>query len=550
MSTHARARKGWGPLAAATVFAATGGLVLLSGAPRATGQGPARESESVPLIRLSLGQPEPPAENILPPPRRELPASVAAFAWAQRAEPMSLPVAMRLAELNNLDIALARAALLQARAAQQRVEVAWLPTFNLGSTWSHHEGQIQKTEGLIERLNKNALFVGGGPSIIYPLADVLFAPAVSRALTAASGAAAQRVNNDTLLVVADAYFNLVLARRRLARIEETLEILTSEQKSPLRDNGPGLLPLVKSVVAAGGLAARPAELERVRVEVLRRQEEKSLIVEEFLLAAAELARLLRLDPQVPLWPLEDFRKPIPVPGDNWVSVPLEELVRTALNNRPELAENQALVQAAVDRVRNARWRPLLPNALLTYNFGEFGGGPDSTSELSGDFRHFNTRTDLDVSLIWRFQNLGFGNITEVRELKSVTLQASLRLAQAQDRVVAQVVRARELVDGGRERLDITRSSLFDNQGAPKGPVFRSLLLNFRLIRNEPTARTLEVLDSIRSLSDALESYGQALTSYERARFRLLVALGFPPERLFELPPDTPPLQAPVAPARP
>ena len=36
----------------------------------------------------------------------------------------------------------------------------------------------------------------------------------------------------------------------------------------------------------------------------------------------------------------------------------EELVRQALRNRPELAENEALVQAAVERVRAARFRPL------------------------------------------------------------------------------------------------------------------------------------------------------------------------------------------------
>jgi len=38
-----------------------------------------------------------------------------------------------------------------------------------------------------------------------------------------------------------------------------------------------------------------------------------------------------------------------------------------------------------------------------------------------------------------------------------------------------------------------------------------------------------VLDSIRGLNDVLEAYGQAVTDYERARFRLLIALGLPPQ---------------------
>jgi len=44
-----------------------------------------------------------------------------------------------------------------------------------------------------------------------------------------------------------------------------------------------------------------------------------------------------------------------------------------------------------------------------------------------------------------------------------------------------------------------------------------------------------VLDAIRGLNDTLESYGQALTDYERARFRLLIALGLPPQEIFAAP---------------
>ena len=97
-------------------------------------------------------------------------------------------------------------------------------------------------------------------------------------------------------------------------------------------------------------------MERVRVEVLRRQEEKVGALQEFRVAMAELARLVRLDPTIPLWPVEDFRYPMELPGAGLAETPLEELVRVALNNRPELAENQALVRAAVERVRTARFR--------------------------------------------------------------------------------------------------------------------------------------------------------------------------------------------------
>src|SRR5262245_9958464 len=107
----------------------------------------------------------------------------------------------------------------------------------------------------------------------------------------------------------------------------------------------------------------------------------------------------------------------------------------------------------------------------------------------------------------------------------------LRSIQAQDRVITQVVQAYELVHGSRERLQVTGRSLFDDKGKPTGPVFQSVRLNFSRIRNDPAGRALEVLDSIRGLNDMLEAHAQALTDYERSRFRLLIVLGLSPEQL-------------------
>ncbi len=288
--------------------------------------------------------------------------------------------------------------------------------------------------------------------------------------------------------------------------------------------------------------------------MLRRQEERTGAVNEFRVTAAELARLIRLDPTVPLWPIEDFRFPVPLPGEIYARKPVEELVAVALNNRPELAENQALVAAAVERVRTAKYRPLLPNLAVNYGYGGFGGGPDPNPPIvvpparpgepervvaqpgwgpSGRIRHFKNRSDFDVTLVWRLQNLGLGNLAEIRETTAAARQASLVLLQMRDRVVTQVVQAYELVQGWRTRVETMRTALFDAKGAANGPVFQSLRLNFERIREVERTRPLEVLDSIRGLNDVLESYAQALTEYERAQLRLLVAMGLSPAALLE-----------------
>jgi outer membrane protein TolC len=457
------------------------------------------------------------------------------------AQPISLPVALRLAETANLDIAQAQQVIARARAALQRAFVMGLPNINLGSSYVRHEGMFQKTEGNIIKVNRDSLFVGGGPSMSFALNEALFAPLVGRQVFVSTQAGLRRVTNDTLLEVADVYLNVLRARRRLARVEATLDFLVSQQPSAARAGSRGLLPVVTAIQEAGGAVALKSEVERVRVEVMRRQEERVMAVQDFVVSSAELARLLRLDPAIPLWPIEDFRIPLPLATEAYAARPLEDLVGVALNNRPELAENKALVAASVQRVRTAQYRPLLPNLVLNYNWGDFGGGPDLNGTViqngkvvtlpgfgpSGQIHHFAPRSDFDVTLLWRLNNLGFGNVAEIRENQAAARQASLRLLQVRDLVITQVVRNLEAVQGWKQRMGVAKASLFDDAGRPDGPVFRSLRLNFQRIREVPETRPLEVLDSIRGLNDLLDLYAQTVTDYERAQFRLLRALGFP-----------------------
>jgi hypothetical protein len=407
-----------------------------------------------------------------------------------------------------------------------------------------HDGNIQKTEGNIIKANRDSLFAGGGPSLVLSFADALFAPLVARQTHLASQARLQGVRNDTLLAVAESYFAVLRARRRLARVDATLDFLTSDQSSPLRAGSKGLLPVVEAMQQAGVAEAIKAEVYRVQVEVLRRQEERTAALQDFRVAVAELARLLRLDPAVPLWPLEDFRLPLPLPAP-WYDLPEEDLVRLALNTRPELAESQALVQAAIERLRAARYRPLLPNVVLNYSWGDFGGAPDPNPAVlqpatatspakvvaqpgfgpSGRIHHFSPRDDFDVALVWKLQNLGLGNYAEIQEQETLARQTRLRQVQLQERVITEVVQTRQLVLGWEDRVATTRRALFDPEGKPAGPVFQAIRLNFERVREVKMTRPLEVLDSLRGLNDMLEAYGQAVTDYERSRFRLWIVLG-------------------------
>src|SRR6185369_10580408 len=116
----------------------------------------------------------------------------------------------------------------------------------------------------------------------------------------------------------------------------------------------------------------------------------------------------------------------------------------ALTNRPELAAQQALVQATLERLRQERLRPLIPSVLLrgaatnpagTLAGGVFGGG------LNDNLGRFSARGDFDVQVLWEWQNLGFGNAALVRGRRAEHQVSLLDLFRIQDQVAAEVAQA-------------------------------------------------------------------------------------------------------------
>lgn len=470
------------------------------------------------------------------------------------AVPVTLNDVLRLAFLANLDIQQANLVVQRSRVAIQQVNANFLPTLNLSSTYVAHDGTIQRTEGNVIKADRDSLFLGPGASLNFNLGDAIFLPEAARRLYQAAQSGQVRVTNDTLLRVADAYFEVLRARRRLARLDETLEFLTSDRDSELRGGSKGLLPLIKAFVESG--TALPSDQARVEADVVRRHEEQIRAMQDVRTTSAELARLLHMNALFFLLPAEDFRWPLKnLPAQEWFAQPLDVLVAQALHNRPELAENAAQVEAAVARYRAARWRPLLPSLVVNYSYGGFGGGPDVVGRTSsgglilgnsGTIADFNSRSDFDISLVWRLQGLGVGNKAQIRDARLQIEQNQVRQLALQDLVVAQVVQAYEQVQRGCQRVAVTRAGLFDELNRPNGTVYRSLRLNFIRIKGGQ-GLPLEVLDSTRRLSDVLDNYANALTDYDRARFRLLVALGLPPAALINPDKIAPPvIKAPAA----
>src|SRR5207247_2845527 len=98
-----------------------------------------------------------------------------------------------------------------------------------------------------------------------------------------------------------------------------------------------------------------------RTELARRRQAVQAARERWRVSSAELARLLRLDAPVLFDTLEPSHLRVTLIG---LDKTVDELIPVALTNRPELAAQQAFVQATLERLRQERLRPLVPSVLL------------------------------------------------------------------------------------------------------------------------------------------------------------------------------------------
>jgi outer membrane protein TolC len=270
---------------------------------------------------------------------------------------------------------------------------------------------------------------------------------------------------------------------------------------------------------------------RAREEFSERLDDVDRARERWCIASAELVRILRLDPSALVQPLEPPHLLLTVVA---LDQKVDDLIPVALASRPELAAHQALVQATLQRLRQERFRPLVPSIVLRpatsttaspLAAGVLGGG-------SNDFLgNFGGRSDFDVQVLWEFQNLGFGNRALVNQRRAENQQAVLELFRTQDRVAAEVAQAYAQVHSAAGRFGRAESGLKD--------ALDSVNLNLEGLGQTKRAGNLvslvvrpqEAVAAVQALVRASNRYYGAVGDYNRAQFRLYRALGQPAQML-------------------
>lgn len=440
---------------------------------------------------------------------------------AQFIQPIDLPATLRLAGARDLDIAIAKQRVREGAADLSQARALWLPSLFVGPTWTRLDGQVQTIQGPVITTSRSALFLGGtaaggtaipaappgsgyppvnGLTSILRFSDAIFEPLAARRILDARFAGVVAASNDALLNAAEAFFDLQLAAGRLAIAREAETY--AARLSRITD------------VYARARAGLEADYERARTEQIHQRKTIETRIGEIRKASASLVQILYLDPRMVVAPIEPAELRVRLVPEN---AALDDLILSALRDRPELAEAQALVQATIARLKQANLRPLVPSLAFSYAGGGFGGGSNAF------FGNFSSRGDAAVSLFWQLQNLGFTDRALARKAQAQKNAALLEQIKTQNIVAAEVVSGFELSKAAERQVDQASRAL---------PVaLASIRLNFANIEKGaglPGApRPIEVLQPIQALVQARLDYLDAVIGFNRAQFQLHRALGKP-----------------------
>jgi outer membrane protein TolC len=430
--------------------------------------------------------------------------------------PINLATALRLSDARPLIVAAAQASVWVAEAQLTRARVLWVPSIMTGFDYIRHDGggpDINK--GVMTAPSVNFFYGGSGLWQWVSLSDAIFQPLAARQVLNSRHFDIQTAKNDALMQVADAYFRVHQYRGMYAGALYCVE------------RGHDLVERIAQL--SRDLVPR-VEVDRARNMVADLQQRAVLARQEWRVASADLTQTLRLDPRSVVVPLEHDHLQVTLiePGR-----PLDELIPVALSNRPEVASQRALVQAAVARVRREKWRPVLPVLMMNgfqaagmyLQAGIFGLGPNSSlSQWTGRF-------DGSYQLMWQLEAFGMGNLARIKEQRGEESRAIIDLFRTQDRVAADVTRAHANLQSAAQRVlqadRALRTGIITFNGNYEGLKQTTRFGDVLVLVYRPQ----EAVYSLELLNIAFNEYFSTVADYNRAQFELFHAMGYPAQEI-------------------
>jgi outer membrane protein TolC len=194
---------------------------------------------------------------------------------------------------------------------------------------------------------------------------------------------------------------------------------------------------------------------------------------------------------------------------------IDELLSTAISNRPDLAAMRNLIGAAWANVRKQEEGPRLPKLGVSNQTGAFGGG------LNADVGNFDSRNALSAQLYWELKNLGFGNRYEINERKAILSQVRMQLVESQARACAEIVEVAQSAGAKYESLTLAEQAI--QEASELYRINKEGTLNVVDAKNLFDA--LRPLQAIQTLNQARLNLLNSIIEYNRSQYKLYTLVG-------------------------
>jgi outer membrane protein TolC len=408
--------------------------------------------------------------------------------------PIDLPTVLRLAGARNLDVQIARERLNEAEANRQIALEQFIPSLTPGITYHRRDGMAQAVPaGTVSETDFQSYAPGGTVAAQVALGDAIYQSLAAKQLVKAAGQTLEAQSQDVALSAAQAYFDLLKAKALVGVVKEAVNISEEYQKQ-LHD------------AVGAGIAFKGDEL-RVQTQTESYQISFQQALEQQRVGDVNLAVILHLDSTVELVPFDPDLVPLLLFPTHVAS---DSLIQQALNSRPELKANQALVMAARDAKNGAVYGPLIPSVSSQVFAGGLGGGHDNAPN------NFGNSEDYLVGVGWRIGPGGLFDFGRIKANKARLAATQLGEAKLKDTVISQVVAAVTRVQSLFEQIALAQRKL---------AVASETLRLTRERKQYGVGIVLEDIQAEQALTQAQSDYVTAVAEHNKAQYGLNKAVG-------------------------
>ena len=417
-------------------------------------------------------------------------AGFSGLAKAQdKTQAVNLETVLKLGGANNLTIQEYKQRQELALANLSKANEWWLPDILAGTTIHQLWGNTMNSDGKIfTNVDRQSFWGGTGLNATWNIGEGIFKAKAAKLKAKASVYQTQAERNKALLNIIGTYYDFLAAQlnykayeQLVAEADDLASQIGTQVEAGLRFESERLLA--------------KSNYNHMRVEMLNARI-------QYYSMSAKLVKLLNLDPVMKLVGTEIVLAPLELTSTQSMDGSFD----SAYQNRPELKSMELMLQSLNAEKKTTTIGLLLPELTASTKgsyFGDIFKPLDATAEFNGAF-------------LWK---IPLGRLTSGGELKRYNARIALQkiqMEQARAQVNEEVISAREQILAAKEQTEVALEGSQLGEQALKQSIERQQL---------GTVRPFEILQAMEIYIKLRLDHLKAVSTYNKAQYKLLVAMG-------------------------